>query len=407
MFDRFAPRPLPSKNTLKRDRPKGLAPWLLKDFIVKRASHFPFGLRVGLLGGGQLARMLVLKGHEMGLSMHVLCPSATEPAAQVARHHVAGDPHREEDVIAFAKTVDVLTLESEFHSGAMLAGAEAAGAKILPTPAVIGQLQDRLPQKTLLQKFNVATAPFLAVSSRSELDAAAAHFKNRFVLKKRHGGYDGYGTFVMKKAADLTNPKIDFAKDSFIAEAFVPFRRELALQVARNPRGHVEFFPLVETRQVDNRLDWLRGPVRHPKLASLKKSLRVFLKRTDYVGVIAFELFDTGRELLVNEIAPRVHNSGHASLEALSVDQFTQHLRAILDLDLATPEPLAKGFALVNLIGAGGGRPSFPSKLSGHLHWYGKSESRAGRKMGHVTLCGPSAEHCLRQLLRERKGFKL
>lgn len=362
---------------------------------------------MGLLGGGQLARMLALKGHEMGLSMRVLCPSADEPGARVAIH-VAGDPNREADVLRFAKGVDVLALESEFHSGEMLERVHTvSGTPLRPAPLLIRQLQDRLPQKSLLQSFGVPTAEFLPVSTSGELKTAAKHFGGRFVLKKRHGGYDGYGTFVMKTAKDLTNPRVDFVKDRFIAEAFVPFKRELALQVARNPRGQTVFFPLVETHQVDNRLDWLRGPVAHPKLTALKQRISLFLKKIDYVGLIAFELFDTGRELLVNEIAPRVHNSGHASLEALNIDQFSQHLRAILDLDLIEPAPLAKGFAMVNLIGAGADTPTFPANLTGHLHWYGKRESRAGRKMGHLTLCGPSADACLKQLLRERKGFKL
>lgn len=349
--------------------------------------------------------MLALKAHEMGLVPYVLCPRADEPAAQVAIH-VTGDPNLEADVARFAAQVDLITLESEFHSGEMLGRAQGAGTRILPSPLVIRELQDRLPQKTLLENFDVPTAPFVAVSNFEDLLAVSKHLP-RFVLKKRQGGYDGYGTFVIKSPKDLANPKIDFAKDLFIAEAFIPFKRELAIQVARNPRGQIAFFPLVETRQVDNRLDWLRGPIRHPKLNALKKRIAVFLKKTNYVGVIAFELFDTGRELLVNEIAPRVHNSGHYTLEALSVDQFTQHLRAVLDLDLEEPRPLSKGFALVNLIGAGAAAPEFPAKSSGHLHWYGKRESRAGRKMGHATLAGPSMDRALQTLLRERKGFKL
>lgn len=369
-----------------------------------------FQTRVGVLGGGQLARMLVLKGHEMGLTMKVLCKAPSDPAAQVTSHVQIGNPDHLEDVIAFAKTVDVVTLESEFHAGDMLAQAQntAKGTRFSPSPGVIRRLQDRLTQKEALLEHGVPTAPFVSVRGHEDLDVAVKEFKQSFVLKKRQGGYDGYGTLIVRSKADLARArKNDLGETAWIAEAFVPFKRELAVQIARSTTGKTVLFPLVETHQVDHRLDWLRGPIKHPKFASLAKKLTAFVDDLDYVGVIAFELFDTGRDLLVNEIAPRVHNSGHASLEALTVDQFTQHLRAILGLGLETPKPVTKGFAMVNLIGAGSTAPEGPAKLSGHLHWYGKTESRAGRKMGHLTWIGSSTDEGLKHLLKERKGFAL
>lgn len=369
-----------------------------------------FSTRIGVLGGGQLARMLILKGHEMGLTMKVLCKSKNEPAAQVTSHVFEGDPDRLEDVIAFAKSVDIVTLESEFHAGDMLAEAQNAvkSARFLPQPAVVRRLQDRLSQKEALLEAGVPTAPFISVRGHEDLDVALREFKHKFVLKKRHGGYDGYGTIIVRSRDDLNRARTtDLVETAWIAERFIPFKRELAVQIARNPQGRTVLFPLVETHQVDSRLDWLRGPVKHPKFAALSKKLIQFVEKIDYVGVIAFELFDTGRDLLVNEIAPRVHNSGHASLEALTVDQFTQHLRAIAGLDLATPEPVTKGFAMVNLIGGGANAAAFPPRLEGHLHWYGKTDSRKGRKMGHLTGTGSSADTCLKRLLKERKGFSL
>lgn len=376
------------------------------------ASSFekhPFSTRVGVLGGGQLARMLVLKGHEMGLTMKVLCKSKHDPAAQVTAHATIGDPDDEKDVAAFAAECDVVTLESEFHSGEMLARASAAsGTPFRPDPGIIRRLQDRLPQKEALVEHGVPTAPFLSIVNHEDLQIAIDEFQDGFVLKKRTGGYDGYGTVIVRKDADLEAARgADLARARWIAEAFVPFKRELAVQIARGTDGRTVVFPLVETKQVDHRLDWLRGPVKHPNFAALSKRLVRFVREIDYVGVIAFELFDTGKNLLVNEIAPRVHNSGHASLEALTVDQFTQHLRAILGHALETPKPLTKGFAMTNLIGAGAEKPAAPAKIAGHLHWYGKSESRRGRKMGHLTLTGVSADACLRQVLKERKGFSL
>ncbi|MBX2987028.1 MAG: 5-(carboxyamino)imidazole ribonucleotide synthase [Bdellovibrionaceae bacterium] len=376
----------------------------------KVRTSYPFGLRVGLLGGGQLARMLAQKAQEMGLSVRVLCPAADEPAARVSSGWVAGRCHDSRDLENFLGQVDLATVESEFHSAELLREAsEKTGTPIWPSPAVLGQLQDRWPQKQLLRDHKVPTADFIAVNKADDLLEAAELFDNRFVLKKRQGGYDGYGTFVVRERADLDKvfADLDPRQQPCIAERFIPFKRELALVAARNRRGQFVTLPLVQTHQVANRLDWLRGPVKHPALTALTKKLKSFLNKIDYTGVIAFELFDTGRELLVNEIAPRVHNSGHASLEALDVDQFTLHWRALLDLDLQTPEPLTAGFSMVNLIGAGGETPQAPARLSGHLHWYGKEDSRAGRKMGHVTYLGSKSDDGLKRAVKERKGFKL
>lgn len=367
-------------------------------------------VRVGLLGGGQLARMLVVKGQQMGLTMKVLCANKDEPAAQVTPHVVLGDPNDPKDVLAFAEGVDLLTFESEFFPGEMLAKvAEQTSARIFPSPRVLTQLQDRLTQKAALMDFKVPTAPFMRLETADDLFLATEAFEHRFVLKKRTGGYDGYGTIIVKSESDLEKAFgiLEPSKDLWIAEAFVPFQRELAVQLARNRNGDVTIFPMVETQQVDQRLDWLTGPVQKTNFAPFLKNLASFIKKINYVGVIAFELFETKGQLLVNEIAPRVHNSGHATLESCTVDQFTQHLRAILNLKLQKPVSISKGFALVNLIGQGGSSPHFPESLNCHFHWYGKQECRQGRKMGHLTATGDSSRKCLQLLLRERKGFQL
>lgn len=395
------------------DRPKKTASSAQKppktSNVRARPSGRAFALRVGLVGGGQLARMLALKAHELGLETHVLCPRANEPAAQVATHWVEGSPDSRADLLRLAAHVDVVTIESEFHAGSMLADVRAtSGVPLWPAPASISLWQDRASQKQALINAGVPTSAFAIIEDEtSARNFFAEH--GRIVFKKRHGGYDGYGTFMARTPRELQDclTKLDFSGGAFIAEAFVPFKRELAISFARNPRGQIAALPLVQTHQVDHRLDWLKGPVRHPGLAKLRQRVARLLKTDDFVGAIAFELFDTGRELLVNEVAPRVHNSAHASLEALDVDQFTLHLKAILDEDLADPVTLGRGFALVNLIGAGGSALAAPRKRHGHLHWYGKTDSRKGRKMGHLTWVGADADEGLKLLLRERKGFQL
>ncbi|MBX3042052.1 MAG: ATP-grasp domain-containing protein [Bdellovibrionaceae bacterium] len=354
--------------------------------------------------------MLALKGQELGLEMHVLSPQASDPAAQVTRHWHQGSPDHAEDLASFFRQVDVVTVESEFHEATSLASAEkSSGTKLFPSAQNLGTLQDRLPQKDLLKASGLRTAPFFAVDTWADMDRAFEAFKGAFVLKKRRGGYDGYGTFIVRSKKDLERLKISFdpTQSPCIAEAFVPFVRELALVVARNPQGEIAVLPLVETHQVDSRLDWLKGPVRHPGLKTLQKGLEKFLKKIDYVGTIAFELFETKDRLLwINEVAPRVHNSGHYSLEAVEMDQFRLHLMAILGKSL-TAELSVKAFAMTNLIGSGAATPEAPENLTGHLHWYGKNESRKGRKMGHVTYVGASSSALLKKALKERKGFKL
>ena len=369
-----------------------------------------FGTRIGLLGGGQLARMLALKGSELGLEMHVLSPHAHDPAAQVTRHWSQGSPDRIEDLIPFFRSVDLVTVESEFHNADLLArAAQESKTPLHPTPQSLGILQDRLSQKEQLISAGLPTAPFLSVKNADDFTKACVQFKNHFVLKKRRGGYDGYGTFILRSAKEARRlaSTFDFQTTPCIAEAFVPFRRELALIVSRNLNGDLAVLPLVETHQVESRLDWLQGPVQHLGTKSLLKGLKKFLAELDYRGTIAFELFETkDRKLWINEVAPRVHNSGHYSLEALEMDQFRLHLSALLGQEMRA-DLKVQAFAMTNLIGTGTSHPMAPNGLTGHLHWYGKNESRAGRKMGHVTYIGRSAKNLLQAALRERKGFKL
>lgn len=381
--------------------------------MATKKKSLVFGTRVGVLGGGQLARMLALKAHEMGLEVHVLSPDSGDPAAQVCRHWQAGDPGRIQDLEAFFRKVDLVTIESEFLDAHLLKTAEAKTKTPLhPRPDLLARLQDRLPQKELLTQQKLPTAEFIAVSRWEDIETAVVRFGTRFVLKKRRGGYDGYGTVVIKSPADLAKLKLNtpaFFESGWIAEAFIPFRRELSLVAVRSLSGEVSFLPLVQTHQVDSRLDWLTGPIRgrSNRVSNLQKLITRFLKKIDYIGVIAFELFETAKsELLINEIAPRVHNSGHASLEALTLDQFTLQWRALLGLSVKT-EPIAPAFALVNLIGTGKPESLGTPSLSGHLHWYGKQESRAGRKMGHVTYVGRKSEELLKQALKERKGLRI
>ena len=356
---------------------------------------------LGILGGGQLARMLALKAYSLGLKPFVLSLSSEDPAAQVTPLWHRGNPLKANSIARFLKKVDVLTFESEFVPADQvkkaLASLSTPSPLIAPSLKNISLLQDRLFQKKLFQKHGLMTADFVpANESLKDL----LKLWGPFVLKTRRGGYDGYGTFMIR------NNKFPLLTSPCIAEKYIAFKRELALTAVRNKNGETVFLPLVETKQQNARCLWVCGPVSHKKLRKLKKQITLFLKKTAYQGAITFELFDTGKELLINEAAPRVHNSAHHSLNSLTEDQFTLHLKGIFNLPLTTPQPLTKGFAMLNLLGEGVKKPQWKLPKDVSLHWYGKS-SRKGRKMGHINALGSSPLQALRKTLKVRQNFKV
>jgi 5-(carboxyamino)imidazole ribonucleotide synthase len=272
----------------------------------------------------------------------------------------------------------------------------------------MGQLQDRLSQKLLLAKYNLESTDSLVVNSADELEAALTKFSGSLVLKQRRFGYDGYGTYIFKNKKSFEWQKLaDKNQHGFIAEPLIKFKRELAIQIARNANGEFTILPLVETLQKDSRCFWVKGPVTHPGLNPLLSKIRKFLNAIDYCGLIAFELFDCGKKLLINEIAPRVHNSGHHSLNSHSQDQFSLHLKAVLNLPLVPAKAYSKGFAMLNLLGETSNRPSWNVRTPIHLHWYGKTENRPGRKMGHINALSSSANSALNIVLKAKKDFHL
>jgi len=250
----------------------------------------------------------------------------------------------------------------------------------------------------------------LLVKDEESIQQACEFFKYKVVFKKRTGGYDGKGTFILKSKKNKDKIFSEIQKNDFhvIAEALIPFHQELAGIFVRGIDGTILDLPLVETHQKNSKCDWVRGPVKHPAWKKLKTQITSWLKKKNYVGAIAFELFDTGKELLINESAPRVHNSGHYSQQALSCDQFTLHVQAVTGMPLPRELRLhAPAFVMANLLGLSENPGEFPRKLEGQLHWYGKKENLPGRKMGHLNLIGQNSEALLKLALKERKRIKL
>lgn len=374
-----------------------------------------------MLGGGQLARMLVIEGARLGLEMHVMSSASDDPAAQVCRNWYSGELSDAARVAEFFKRVDFVTLESEFLDAEVIAEAEKLSKKAMtPALSIISLLSDRLTQKKWLVEAKLQTSHFRALGrgslGRAELEDFFANSKSGVVVKKRRFGYDGFGTYILRTEQDLEAFLAEYGSslDEFIAEEFIKFKRELAIQIAISRSGQVCEFPLVEWRARDSKCWWVKGPVTHPRIAKALPALRRALLKSKYVGVIAFEFFDTGRELLVNEVAPRVHNSGHYSIEALPMNQFSAHLCSIVGLNLPKKLMTAEGFAMLNLIGSRNGDSknldlAAVSKSSAHakLHWYGKKELRPGRKMGHLTALAKSGEVALKTLLAIEKKIRL
>lgn len=355
--------------------------------------------------------MLALKASQLGIPVAILSENQHDPAAQVTSLWTQGKTTHPETLRSFLLSCSLVTFESEFMDANLLEQmATDTKTPIYPRPAHMGIIQDRLSQKELLNNYNLPTSPFVAVHDEDSARAAFAKFMGRVVFKKRRFGYDGYGTFVVKNQKDLKAFLHELQQDQygFIGEQFIPFRRELAVMVARSKKGSAMCLPFVETHQANSRCLWVKGPLKSStSLKRLSQKLCRFVSELEYTGIMGVELFDTGREILINELAPRVHNSAHYSMNALSDDQFTLHLKAVLGCELQPPRLLSPGFAMMNLLGDSQESPKWTLSPEIHFHWYGKQENRKGRKMGHINALGKTPDEALKLARKHRKDFKL
>jgi len=350
--------------------------------------------------------MLALDAFPLGLSVSVLTKQTTDPAAQVVGQTRLGSLSDENDLRKFLSVIDAMTFESEFVDIQKLSRCLPKSVYVFPNLGAIEAIQDRLTQKRLLDRFDIPTSAWMPVETKIELTEAVAKYKNGFVLKQRRFGYDGYGTFVVKEGKH--DPMVlQKTTHGFIAEDFIDFRKELAVSFVRGKNGEFLNLPLVESVQVDSRCFSVVGPVTHKNLPALAKKVKIMMDKLNYVGILAVELFDTPKGLLVNELAPRVHNSAHYSQDALTCSQFEYHLRAGLGLPLPKVELVKKGFAMVNLLGEGKKQIRLSREPKGKLHWYGKNENRAGRKLGHINVLDSTPKKALSRALQWRKDFQL
>jgi 5-(carboxyamino)imidazole ribonucleotide synthase len=356
----------------------------------------PDDATIGILGGGQLGRMLALAAARLGFKCHVFAPSPDSPAFDVVHRVTCADYTDTSALDRFSADVDVVTYEFE-NVPAETATFLSARKPVIPDPRVLAITQDRFTEKTFVSDLGVKTARFAAIDSPAALATALDAFGRPAVLKTRRFGYDGKGQVILRNGADLVAAWHDIGAQPSILEAFIPFEREVSVVAARAADGSVECFEVTENEHRDHILKVSRVPANVPT-ALADEARRIAEKIAaafDYVGVFAVEMFvvadGSRRTLLVNEIAPRVHNSGHWTIDGATVSQFEQHIRAVAGWPLG--KPVRRGpVEMINLIG---------SEVDDHAKWltvpgafvhlYGKTGVRDGRKMGHVTRLLPDA----------------
>ena len=353
------------------------------------------GATIGILGGGQLARMLALAAARLGLRCHVYAPDERSCAFDVV-HAATCAPYEDEAALGrFADAVDVITYEFE-NVPAATAAYLAKRKPVLPDPKVLAITQDRLIEKEFVAGLKIATAPYAAVHSAVQLADAVEMIGLPAVLKTRKLGYDGKGQARIAKGADPMAAWRTVQTQACIMEGFIKFEREVSVVAARSADGKVECFEVTENEHRDHILHISRVPAKvTPALDTEARRIATRLaKAFDYVGVFAVEMFvmreGNKRRLLVNEIAPRVHNSGHWTIDGATVSQFEQHIRAVAGMPLAKPQRLGRKVEMVNLIGTEIDEAARWLSVPGaSVHVYHKGDARPRRKMGHVTRVWP------------------
>ena len=349
---------------------------------------------IGILGGGQLGRMLALAAARLGFKCHVLCPDPGSPAFDVVRRVTEADYADMASLDRFAADVDVVTYEFE-NVPAETATFLSARKPVLPDPKVLAITQDRLTEKEFVKSLGIGTARFAAVDCPTGLTAALKSVGQPAILKTRRFGYDGKGQTLIRNGGDPVEIFKDLGGQPQILEAYVPFEREISVVAARARDGRIESFDVIENEHQDHILKTSRVPAAiTPGVAGeARRIAETIANAFDYVGVLAVEMFvvkdGAGHSVLVNEIAPRVHNSGHWTVDGASVSQFEQHIRAVAGLPLG--KPIRRGrIEMINLLGAEIDEAAKWLEVPGAaVHLYGKTAVRPGRKMGHITQVFP------------------
>ena len=361
--------------------------------------------RVGVIGGGQLAWMMAAGAEALGIDLLVQTPNADDPACAIAHQTLLG-PVADASVTAkLAQQCDLITFENEFIDLPALRQLEAQGTRFYPQLDCLEPLLDKYEQRQYCDRLNLPSPKFATLHSKADLPDLAAKVKEvglPLALKTRRHGYDGQGTFILKTLAAVNDTWQQLGYQPVLLEAFVAFEKELAVMVARSQSGEVAVYPVVETQQIDQVCRWVVAPARvAANVVDQVTAIATHLVNSlGVVGILGIELFltDSG-DVLINEIAPRTHNSGHYTLDACETSQFEQQLRAVCGLPLGSTALTHPGAVMVNLLGTETATSDYAERRAAlsqipdaAVYWYGKSQSRLGRKLGHVTVLTGSSD---------------
>jgi len=361
------------------------------------------GATLGVLGSGQLGRMFATAAARMGYRVHVFSPDAQSPAAQVAQFETVADYGDSDAIAKFSKAVDVVTFEFE-NVPASATETASRYAPVCPSGHVLFTTQDRLREKRFLQSIGIRCTPFASVTTAEELQAAVEQIGAPAVLKTAAWGYDGKGQAKFNSPEEAANAWKQLDEQPAVCEGWVDYECELSVLVARSATGEVAVYGPISNHHENHILDLsiFPAPELDPIAAEAGEIGRAIVESLEVVGIVCVEFFLTTEGcLLVNEIAPRPHNSGHLTIDACATSQFEQQVRAICGLPLGSTEPFSPA-AMVNLLGEvwQSGEPHWQAALSDpsvRLHLYGKSEARPGRKMGHLTVLAESGAEAARR----------
>ncbi len=356
-------------------------------------------IKLGIIGGGQLAWMMADAANKLGVKLIVQTPSPNDPAVSIAQDSIFAAVDDAAATEILATKCDIITFENEFVNLAALSLLEKQGVYFRPQLAALAPLLDKYEQRCYLRDLGLPVPHFLALSAEQEqekeIKSQIESLGFPVVVKARRHGYDGQGTFIIADFATLAKI-VNQSHSQFLVEEFVPFQRELAIIAARSINGEIVIYPAVETCQENQVCRWVIAPAKITKEQSLEIDAiaNKLLNSLQYVGVCGIELFLTAEgKILVNEIAPRTHNSGHFSLDACETSQFEQHLRAVCGLALTNTTLNCASAVMVNLLGYESSHGDYQEQRQqladipqATVHWYGKTEARPGRKLGHITV---------------------
>ncbi len=333
------------------------------------------------------------------------------PAKQVGAEQIVAELHDKAALQALAEKADVITIEIEHVDSDLLEEITRLGMLVEPAPATIKMIQDKLAQKQFLHQAGLPVADFVEISDVSSAEKALKDFGGKMLIKTRHGAYDGRGNMVIHDPANIAKAFALFGGKKLYAEKFVPFQKELAVMVARSTRGETAIYPVVETIQERNICIEVLAPaaIAAPQAEAAAQVALAVADHLEGAGVFGIELFLTNDgQILINEIAPRVHNSGHYTIEACVTSQFTQHIRAITGLPLGSTELIVPAAAMVNILGERNGVTTITGLEEMHaipdtaIHLYGKSPTKIDRKMGHITASGTTLQEARERAERAR-----